>query len=93
MASGSVTITYDDAAGSSPKEVVIHVQDFCDGTKLPGASVTVSLDGVVVASGVSDAEGNFNCGVLQPGQYTLALSALNYLDSDKDLLKNDGFTV
>jgi len=91
-ASSSITITYSDSsAGTTPRHVVVFVKDYCNEAVIPSASIVIS--GPTPVSGISDADGQFDAGILQPGNYTMTLSAVDYLSNSDDLLANDSFTV
>lgn len=95
-ASTSITISYNDGTGgdvgTEPKDVTLKIIDYCDATAITSATVTVSGNGFSW-SGPPDSQGLCALGVLQPGSYSLTITASGYVNSADDLLANDGFVV
>lgn len=90
----SLTITFDeDATSGGPKEVVVHVKNYCTDNDVPGAQVEVTGPGIAF-SGLTGADGKVNAGTGYVGaHYTLKVTKAGFKDSDLDSLNNDGFTI
>lgn len=85
----STTITYSgDHIG--PQPIDLKVVDFCGDEVVEG--VEIYLDGE--SKGTTNSNGKIFLGELRPGtEHTLKMTKSGYVDSDKDVLYNDSFTV
>ncbi len=78
-----------DEAISGPQAWELMVLDYCNDDPVPGAEIT--LGGSVI--GVTDENGIIFLGQLNPAEYTLKMTALDYIDSDLDKLHNDSIVI
>lgn len=88
-ATTTITFEQDDAAY---KNVVITVKDFCSGDTLSGVAVTLNNDPLL--TGTTNASGEVEFQNLRKNQnYSIKMTKDGYMDSDKDELQNDSFTI
>lgn len=82
-------IVLDFAGVDTPRLVNIVVKDACTREPVPGADVRV--DGVRI--GLTGVDGAVSAGLLGRGTHSLRITADGYKDSDKDVIRNDRFTL
>jgi hypothetical protein len=88
-ATTTITFEQEDVAY---KNVVITVKDFCSGDILSGVAVTLNDDPLL--SGITNASGEVEFPNLRKNQnYSIKMTRDGYMDSDKDELQNDSFTI
>lgn len=87
----SLSITFEDEEEEEePVAYELDVKNYCSDASLSG--VTVYLDEVDI--GQTNINGIIALGALIPGStHTLKMMKAGYIDSDKDKLNNDSFTV
>lgn len=90
----SLSITFeddeDDEEEKEPVAYELDVKNYCSDASLSG--VTVYLDEIDI--GQTNINGIIALGALIPGSaHTLKMMKAGYIDSDKDKLNNDSFTV
>lgn len=86
----TMRVKYDTGLGGEPVPINLLVKDFCSDEKI--IDVEVYLDGVFI--GTTGGTGKIYLGELIPStQHNLKMTKTGYVDSDKDVLHNDTFTV
>ncbi|MBF0556874.1 MAG: hypothetical protein HQK96_20355, partial [Nitrospirae bacterium] len=88
--------TIDFTGTSTQKKVYLTVKDACNKEILQGVAVSLRLADTAAWEyiGATDAKGQLYLGDLWTGKkYKLMLVKSGYYSSDKDTIKNDGFTV
>jgi len=87
----STTVNFD--RGAVPIDVSLEVQvlDMCTGDPIPDATVTIAG----IGTGTTDENGIFSAidKVKTGVSYEIRTSALDYVTSDLDFIKNDKFTI
>jgi hypothetical protein len=95
-ASVSVHFAIEEA---EPVPYRIKVVDYCSGDNIPGVSVIITTEGILVEGevlkgGLTDGNGEVYLGMLVPGRrYDLQMACNKYLSSNSDMLNNDYFIV
>ena len=75
-------------------DVTLYIKDIETEEAIEGATVTISKGGTKVFTGKSNADGIVTVNDLEEGEtYDILTVATNYIDSDKDYIKNGSFTV
>lgn len=70
-------------------EVVFRVRNACTNSPLPGADVWLNGE----YKGKTNNDGYIDFGKLNPGKYNVVTKKTGFVDSDKDIIANDSFTV
>ncbi|MGE0919419.1 carboxypeptidase regulatory-like domain-containing protein [Trichlorobacter lovleyi] len=91
-ASKTITINFSDATGSGPKDVTLTIKDVCTKAIIPGATVTLTINGTPQTQ-TADVNGQVTFAQVPAGEHALLVTAAGYLDSNADTLANDAITV
>lgn len=90
--SSSLTVTFRNT-DSTAKNTTIIVKDYLTEAVIKSASVVISGPGGYSKTGATDNDGKLVLGTIQPGEYTLVVTAAGYQNSATDILANDKFTI